>query len=146
MNIEEIKMDHFENFEELIKTCKMWIRDDDIEAYYRFFEFNCMKTLVTAYEKEKEKNKELEESNQEKAKMLTEQNRNLQISYDSLQELFELRKYKNSSIPVSLVEETIEELNKLITEAQKELGSASKEYTIYVYQKDILQKLLEKRK
>lgn len=60
MNIEEIKMDHFENFEELIKTCKMWIRDDDIDAYYRFFEFNCMKALVTAYEKEKEKNKELE--------------------------------------------------------------------------------------
>ena len=42
-------------------------------------------------------------------------------------------------IPVSLVEENIEELKKLITEAQKELGSASKEYTIYVYQKDILQ-------
>lgn len=59
MNIEEIKMDHFENFEELIKTCKMWIREDDIDAYYRFFEFNCMKALITAYEKEKEKNKEL---------------------------------------------------------------------------------------
>ena len=59
MNIEEIKMDHFENFEELIKTCKMWIRDDDIDAYYRFFEFNCMKTLVTAYEKEKGENVKL---------------------------------------------------------------------------------------
>ena len=61
MNIEEIKMDHFENFEELIKTCKMWIRDDDIDAYYRFFEFNCMKKLVTAYEKEKAKNKDARE-------------------------------------------------------------------------------------
>lgn len=49
-------------------------------------------------------------------------------------------------IPTSLVKEKIEELKKLITEAQKELGSASKEYTIYVYQKDILQELLEKRK
>ena len=49
-------------------------------------------------------------------------------------------------IPKSKVEEKIEEINKLITEAQKELGSASKEYTIYVYQKDILQELLEKRK
>ena len=54
-------------------------------------------------------------------------------------------KYKNY-IPVSLVKEKIEELKKLITEAQKELGSVSKEYTIYVYQKDILQELLEKRK
>lgn len=53
---------------------------------------------------------------------------------------------KCETIPVSLVEEKIEEINKLITEAQKELGSASKEYTIYVYQKDILQELLEKRK
>lgn len=105
-----------------------------------------IESVLKERQQDKEKIKELEESNQEKAKMLTEQNRNLQISYDSLQELFELRKYKNSSIPVSLVEETIEELNKLITEAQKELGSASKEYTIYVYQKDILQKLLEKRK
>lgn len=59
MNIEEIKMDHFENFEELIKTCKMWIREDDIDAYYRFFEFNCMKALVTAYEKEKGENVKL---------------------------------------------------------------------------------------
>ena len=57
-----------------------------------------------------------------------------------------IRRYNFESIPVSLVEEKIEELNKLITEAQKELGSASKEYTIYVYQKDILQELLEKRK
>ena len=43
----------------------------------------------------------------------------------------------------SKIKEKIEELNKLITEAQKELGSASKEYTIYVYQKDILEELLE---
>ena len=53
-----------------------------------------------------------------------------------------IRRYNFETIPVSLVEEKIEELNKLITEAQKELGSASKEYTIYVYQKDILQELL----
>lgn len=47
-----------------------------------------------------------------------------------------------NSIPVSLVKEKIEELNKLIIETQKELGSASKEYTIYVYQENILQELL----
>lgn len=47
---------------------------------------------------------------------------------------------------IALVKEKIEELKKLITEAQKELGSASKEYTIYVYQKDILQELLEEGK
>ena len=84
-------------------------------------------------QQDKGKIKELEESNQEKAKMLTEQNRNLQISYDSLQELFELRKYKNSSIPVSLVEEKIEEL--------------IKEGRHYNANKiEVLQKLLERRK
>lgn len=76
-----------------------------------------------------DKNKELEEKNKKKS-----------IEIICYQEELE------NSIPVSLVEETIEEINKLITEAQKELGSASKEYTIYVYQKDILQELLEKRK
>ena len=45
-------------------------------------------------------------------------------------------------IPKSKVKDKIEELNKLIIETQKELGSASKEYTIYVYQKNILQELL----
>lgn len=76
-----------------------------------------------------DKNKELEEKNKKKS-----------IEIICYQEELE------NSIPVSLVEEKIEEINKLITEAQKELGSASKEYTIYVYQKDILQELLEKRK
>lgn len=85
-----------------------------------------LENLIKAY-------KELEKSNQEKAKMLTEQNRNLQISYDSLQELFELRKYKNNSIPVSLVEEKIEEL--------------IKEGRHYNANKiEVLQELLEKRK
>ena len=45
---------------------------------------------------------------------------------------------------VEKIKDKIEELEKLIIETQKELGSASKEYTIYVYQKSILQELLEK--
>lgn len=53
--------------------------------------------------------------------------------------------FENSSnyvIPKQKVKDKIEELNKLIIETQKELGSASKEYTIYVYQENILQELL----
>ena len=86
-----------------------------------------------------DKNKELEEENTELKTMdcvnifeLGKKSARDRIEYDY--------------IPKSKVKEKIEELNKLITEAQKELGSASKEYTIYVYQKDILQELLEKRK
>lgn len=50
-----------------------------------------------------------------------------------------------NSIPTSVVEEKIKELDKLIVETQKELGSASKEYTIYVYQKSILKELLQEK-
>lgn len=93
--------------------------------------------LIKAY-------KELEEGNKEKAEMLTQQNRNLQISYDSLRELFELRKYKNNSIPVSLVEEKIEELNKAYEDSKDENGESEYYYPDYTIR--VLEELLEKRK
>ena len=49
----------------------------------------------------------------------------------------------DNSISKEVIEKKLAELDKLIIETQKELGSASKEYTIYVYQKDILKELLE---
>lgn len=70
-------------------------------------------------------------------------NRNKELK-ETLKDNWEFR--DKCYIPKSKIKEKIEELNKLIIEAQKELGSASKEYTIYVYQKDILEELLEKRK
>lgn len=94
--------------------------------------------LIKAY-------KELEESNQEKVKMLTEQNRNLKISYDSLQELFELRKYKENSIPVSLVEETKKELNENYINSDNNVSNGG-EFLKLEHQLEILEKLLEKRK
>ena len=103
-----------------------------------------LKEIEESHRKEngelREKVKQLEEEN----KTLNERNQYL-VKYRAKLEK-ELYESNENYIPVSLVEEKIEELNKLITEAQKELGSASKEYTIYVYQKDILQELLEKRK
>ena len=100
--------------------------------------------LIKAYkEKEQieEEHKKINGELREKVKQLEEENIQLEACKDEA-----IRRYNFESIPVSLVEEKIEELKKLITEAQKELGSASKEYTIYVYQKDVLQELLEKRK
>ena len=46
-------------------------------------------------------------------------------------------------IPKQKVRDKIEELENLIKEAHKELGSASKEFTIYVSQEKILKELLE---
>lgn len=105
--------------------------EEDIEELKRLFYAD----RLTAYGKRKlieyyeQRIKQLEEENQ----LLLNSKIGVDLSFDDY-------------IPVSLVEEKIEELKKLITEAQKELGSASKEYTIYVYQKDILQELLEEGK
>lgn len=56
-----INTDHFSTMEELIKTCKMWIVDDDYDAYYRFFDFNCMKELINLIVSDKQVNEKLGE-------------------------------------------------------------------------------------
>ncbi len=45
------KASHFENIQELINTCKMWIRDDDYDAYCRFFDMGAMEELLNELEK-----------------------------------------------------------------------------------------------
>lgn len=105
--------------------------EQDIEELKRLFYSDRLtqygkRKLIEYYE---QRIKQLEEENQ----LLLNSKIGVDLSFDDY-------------IPVSLVKEKIEELKKLITEAQKELGSASKEYTIYVYQKDILQELLEEGK
>lgn len=42
----EFKADHFENIEELVKTCKMWVTDDDYDAYCRFFDIGAMEEIL----------------------------------------------------------------------------------------------------
>ena len=67
------------------------------------------------------------------------------FDYDTIRgilDLYNKSKEKNKQWK-DKIKAKIEELDKLIIETQKELGSASKEYTIYVYQKSILQELLE---
>lgn len=117
-------------------------------------ELQAIEELLKAYKELKEIEKSHRKENgelREKIKQLEEENKTLNernqylVKYRAKLEK-ELYESNENYIPVSLVEEKIAEQKKLITEAQKELGSASKEYTIYVYQKDILQELLEKRK
>lgn len=50
----EIQTSHFKTIDELIQTCKMWIKDDDYDAYCRFFEFDCMKELINLIQKQQE--------------------------------------------------------------------------------------------
>lgn len=46
MELEEFKASHFDNINELIETCKMWIKDDDYDAYCRFFDMGAMEELI----------------------------------------------------------------------------------------------------
>ena len=97
--------------------------------------------LVENIEKLQKENEELKEDRDKFKKALGKR-----ITYCNELEKDLFENSSNYVIPKSKVKDKIEELNKLIIETQKELGSASKEYTIYVYQKDILQELLEKRR
>ena len=81
---EEINTDHFSTMEELLEHLKNWERDDDIDAYYRFFSPNCAFELANKIEKQQ---KEIEERNKynittlpfEKIKVDIEQNKNIFI-------------------------------------------------------------------
>ena len=110
---------------EVYRSCSVDEEGFDMRVDIAFMKKECkaLENLLTRY-------KQLEE------------NKSKQKAYDDC--YCEYKHYKQfDSIPKSKVEEKMKELNKLIIETQKELGSASKEYTIYVYQKNILQDLLE---
>ena len=57
---EKINTDHFSTMEELLEHLKKWERDDDIDAYYRFFSPSCAFELVNKIERQQ---KEIEEKN-----------------------------------------------------------------------------------
>lgn len=71
-------------------------------------------------------------------------NRNKELEkYEKYYETEKLIWSRKDYIPKSEIREKIKDLKDLIFEAEMELGSASKEFMIYVYQKEILEKLLE---
>ena len=55
---EKINTDHFSTMEDLLKHLKEWERDDDIDAYYRFFSPSCAYELANKIERQQ---KEIEE-------------------------------------------------------------------------------------
>ena len=60
MNIEEAKKknkeyifaDHFDTLEELLADCKLWIADEDVSAFCRWFDFKCMEALINKIEEQ----------------------------------------------------------------------------------------------
>ena len=80
--------------------------------------------------------------NDERAKEIQELEKQNEVLQGFVSSIFN-NSFEKDYIPKLKIKEKIKELDKLIKEAQIELGSASKEFTIYVYQKDILQELLD---
>ena len=58
MSEEEIKTDHFKTMEELLKHLKMWEKDDDYEAYCRFFDERCAYEMAHYIDKLQKENLE----------------------------------------------------------------------------------------
>lgn len=57
----KFKASHFENIQELIASCMIWIKTDDYDAYCRFFDMGAMEELI----KELNNLKEIEKSHKE---------------------------------------------------------------------------------
>ena len=96
-----------------------------------------LRYILSDYKRVLKENEELKEDRDKFKKALGKR-----ITYCNELEKDLFENSSNYVIKKQKVKEKIEELNKLIIETQKELGSASKEYTIYVYQENILQDLL----
>lgn len=87
--------------------------------------------------------RQLKDIKQDKESFIENDREHNEIFEEDIKAIDIILNYINNSISKEVIEKKIEELDKLIIETQKELGSASKEYTIYVYQKQVLQELLE---
>lgn len=56
---EEFKSNNFNDIEDLIKTCKMWIRDEDWDALGRWFDLGALEELINYIEKQQKQIKEI---------------------------------------------------------------------------------------
>ena len=148
-----MKENSIEKDEEILNNIKAYMQENIDKGFHKFVYndlgydekcvdvINAIEHILSDYKRVLKENEELKEDRDKFKKALGKR-----ITYCNELEKDLFENSSNYVIKKQKVKEKIEELKKLITEAQKELGSASKEYTIYVYQKDVLQELLEKRK
>ena len=121
------------NLEEIINLCKAEINNNDknITAILDLEDLKSLENLLTRY-------KQLEKEN-EKLNQLKEKHN---VRINDLCALVDNFAY--NSIPVSLVEEKIEEINKAYEDSKDENGESQYYYPDYTIR--VLEGLLEKRK
>jgi len=77
MSEERFKASHFENIEDLLENIKLWIINEDIYAFHRFFDFGAMEELFKELTKYKDADKD----------KLTNEIEQLRKDYDTLRQI-----------------------------------------------------------
>lgn len=126
--------------------------EEDIKTLEKYLEYEinslalperqALENLIEAYKelKEIEENHRKENGKlRKKVKELEEENQQLEAIKDEA-----IRRYNLESIPTSLVEEKIEEINKAYEDSKDENGESQYYYPDYTIR--VLEELLEKRK
>lgn len=127
LNLIENQQKELNNLKEIEKSHKEENGKLRVE-FEKVYEDNL--TLAHELEQEKEKNMQL--------------NQEVLMYKNAVPNQYNFFDYSNY-ISKDKIKEKIKELDELIKEAKDELGTASKEFTIYVYQKDILKQLSEEK-
>lgn len=123
------------NLKEIIELCEEEINnnDENVTAILDLEDLKSLRNLIKANKELKEENKTLNERNQYLVKYRAKLEKEIYESNENF-------------IPISLVEEKIEELNKLLEEdLQDERKVNSNRFIIICQCKNCLQELLEKR-
>ena len=150
--MEDINKD-IENLEEIINLINEELdkKDKNVSAILDLEDLLSLRNLIQAYKELEEENKICKEELEKIDKVLNlEAGRAAPYRYEIIESLqrgiTQLKKIIDNSIPVSIVEETIEELNKqydFYNSDRRETKSIAKGYYIAIQK---LEELLEKRK
>ena len=150
--MEDINKD-IENLEEIINLINEELdkKDKNVSAILDLKDLLSLRNLIKEYKKLEEENKICKEELEKIDKVLNlEAGRAAPYRYEIIESLqrgiTQLKKIIDNSIPVSIVEETIEELNKqydFYNSDRRETKSIAKGYYIAIQK---LEELLEKRK
>ena len=111
----KFKSSHFENIDELIKTCKIWIKDDDWDAYCRFFDMGAMEELINLIEKQQKEIEHQKEKRENQKKELAILNAK-QIEFNKL--VNTVNSYKGQFKKQQEQIEELKEKNKELIEGQ----------------------------